>query len=70
MKESVSRLEILRTDRGFTQAALAEKAGVSRQIITEIENGRVRNYRRLKLVMIARALDVEVDDLFDKAEAS
>lgn len=64
MRQSPTPLEILRTDQGLSQRALAKKAGISPQVIINIETGRKRDYRRLNLVKIARALDVTVEDLF------
>ncbi len=37
MESVKNRVNKLRTDRGFTQEELADKAGVSRQTIIEIE---------------------------------
>lgn len=57
-----SPLRAYRDLRGLTQAALAERAGVNRVTVAEIETGRktgsVATLRRL-----ADALDVTVDDL-------
>ncbi len=35
-----NRIKVLRAERGWSQAALAEKVGVSRNSINSIENGR------------------------------
>ncbi len=57
-----SPLRVYRDLRGFTQAALAAKAGVSRVTVAEIETGRkqgsVKTLRRL-----ADALAISLDDL-------
>lgn len=57
-------LRVFRDLRGLTQAALAEKAGVNRVTIAEIETGRkhgsVATLRRL-----ADALGITLDDLAD-----
>lgn len=67
MRESPTRLEILRTDQGLSQRALAKKAGISPQVIINIETGRKRDYRRLNLVKIANALGVTVDEVLEEA---
>lgn len=57
------RIKELRENRGWSQAILAEKAGVSRSQLSEIENER-KPANTLRLSAIARALDVDVDELF------
>lgn len=60
--EGESAVRVYRDLRGLTQAALAEKAGVNRVTVAELETGRkqgsVATLRRL-----ADALDVKLDDL-------
>lgn len=57
------RIKELRIQAGFTQQELAEKAGLERSQLSKIENEREpANTRRLSA--IARALGVEVNDLF------
>lgn len=54
----------LRFDAGeMTQAALAEKVGVTRQTILAIENGKYAPTLDLAF-RIARAFDVGVEDVF------
>lgn len=53
-----------RKARGLTQAALAEKCGVSRKTINTIEN-RVFTPSALLALQIAAALDVSVHDIFE-----
>lgn len=59
-----SSVRVFRDLRGMTQAALAERAGVHRVTVAEIETGRkqgsVATLRRL-----ANALGVTLDDLAD-----
>lgn len=55
-------LRIYRELRGYTQAALAEKAGVNRATVGEIEIGRKAGSIKT-LLKLADALDVTVDDL-------
>ena len=55
-------LRVYRDLRGMTQAALAQKAGVSRVIVAEIETGRKRG-SVATLRALAGALSVSLDDL-------
>lgn len=49
------KLKRLRIDAGFSQTELAEKTGMSRSSIAEIEKG--RNFSIGSLISISRALD-------------
>lgn len=53
------RLKKLRAERGWTQTELAERAGVSQQLITKIERGTVRESRKLPQLAAAFGLTVE-----------
>ncbi|TQE99556.1 MAG: helix-turn-helix transcriptional regulator [Spiribacter salinus] len=55
-------LRVYRDLRGLTQAALAEKAGVSRVTVAEIETGRKKG-SVATLRALANALSVALDDL-------
>ncbi len=52
-----------RAEKGFTQAVLAEKIGVSRQSINYIENGTIAPSVTLAL-LLAKVLDRELSELF------
>lgn len=68
MQESaMSRLERFRIDRGLTKAELAERAGVSRDVVTAIELRKPRRVRSLTLARLARALGVGVEELMEDA---
>lgn len=54
------RLKGLREDRGLTQEELAERAGVSRDIIAKLEQGSRVSARLVTLVKLANALDVDL----------
>lgn len=56
-----------KTAGGLTQQELAERAGVTRQSIISIEQGRYRPSVELAL-RLARALGCAVEDLFQLAE--
>lgn len=58
-----NRLLDVRTERGLTQAALAEMIGVSRKTINTVENG-VFVPSTVLALKLARALGRRVDDLF------
>ena len=64
MAEGLSnRLLDLRTERGLTQAALAELVGVSRKTINTIENG-VFVPSTVLALKLARAMGLPVESLF------
>ena len=56
-------LNQLRGERGLTQAALAELAGVSRKTINTVENG-VFVPSTLLALKLARVLGCRVEDIF------
>ncbi|HLL31846.1 MAG TPA: helix-turn-helix domain-containing protein [Allosphingosinicella sp.] len=58
-----NRLHDLRTERGLTQAALAELVGVSRKTINTVENG-VFIPSTLLALRLARALGYPVEAIF------
>ena len=58
------RLRVYRDLRGMTQAALAEKAGVNRVTVAEIETGRKQG-SIATLRSLAEALSVSLDDLVE-----
>ena len=63
----VNRLRVLRAEKKWSQAQLAEAVGVSRQAINTIENG--RHDPSITLAWkIARALDADIADAFHFAE--
>lgn len=58
------KLKEAREAKGMTQVELAESSGISRQTISAMENGVVRNTKSGTLVALSKALGVTVDDLF------
>lgn len=62
-----NRLRVLRAEKKWSQAMLAEAVGVTRQAINTIENGRHDPSVTLAF-RIARALDAEITDAFVFAE--
>jgi len=69
MDQEIGReVKRLREARGWSQAKLAVEAQMSVSGVSQIENGR-RNLSTATLAKLAEALDVEVSDLFPKAQA-
>jgi putative transcriptional regulator len=58
-----NRLKLARTERGWSQAELAERAGVTRQTIGLIEAGRYNPTLKLCLIL-ARETGRSLDELF------
>jgi putative transcriptional regulator len=58
-----NRLRELRAERDLTQAALAERVGVSRKTINTVENG-VFIPSAVLALKLARALGVSVEAIF------
>ena len=53
-----------REQSGMTQQALAEKAGISRAILSGLESGTIEVTTTKTLLKIAEALNVRVSNLF------
>lgn len=53
-----------RMKAGMTQTELAEKSGVSRSIISQLENGKRDITSTKTLVKIASTLGVDIGDIF------
>jgi len=64
------RLLLSRRDLGWRQEDLANKSGVSRTYISEIERGRISNVGVEHIFALAAALDVPVTFLLGLSEAS
>jgi putative transcriptional regulator len=58
-----NRIRALRTDRGLTQAQLAELLGVTRQTVIAVEQGKYSPSLELAF-QIARALGRSIDEVF------
>jgi transcriptional regulator with XRE-family HTH domain len=67
MGEVGKEVRRLREERGWGQAKLAVEAGTAVSAISQIETGR-RNPNSATLIKLARALEVEVRDLFPLAQ--
>ena len=58
------RIRVLRTERGWTQAMLADHADLTREHLSELENGHKEIGIRA-LEKIAQALDVSLPKFFE-----
>ena len=58
-----NRLKAVRSEKGLSQAALADMVGVSRNTISSIETGQFNPTAKLALI-ICIALDKKFEDLF------
>ena len=58
-----NRLKEIRTERGLTQAQLAELVGVTRKTVNTVENG-VFSPSAILAIKLAAALSVPVEQLF------
>lgn len=54
----------LRRQRGMSQQELAEKAKVSRPYLSQIETNRQKAVTNVVMFRIAKALNVNVEDIF------
>ena len=64
-----NRLRVLRAERGWSQADLAERLAVSRQTVNAIETGRYDPSLPLAFA-IARLFGLAIEQVFDPGEAS
>jgi transcriptional regulator with XRE-family HTH domain len=60
------RLKELRKKAGWSQQKLAEKAGLSYNVITKIEQGSAKNPNIQTIVKLADAFKMTLDDLLDR----
>ena len=59
-----NNLSEVRKDKGLTQEELAEKSGISRVTIANIERGAVTNLKINTMLSLANALDSTVEEIF------
>ena len=64
-----NRIKVLRAERDWTQADLAEKVGISRQAVISIEKYKYTPSLELAF-QIAKSFGVEVTDVFNLKEDS
>lgn len=58
-----NKIRLARAEKGWTQAELAKKAGVSRQTIISIESHRYNPSVTLAFIL-AKCLDKDINDIF------
>ena len=61
-----NRLKLLRAERDWTQANLADQLGVSRQTVNAIEKGKFDPSLPLAF-KVARLFDLSIEDIFQDA---
>ena len=59
-----NNLSEVRKDKGLTQEELAEKSGICRVTIANIERGAVTNLKISTMLSLANALDSTVEEIF------
>jgi len=57
------RLKQLRKKSGWSQQKLAEKAGLSYNVITKIEQGAAKNPNIKTMIKLADAFQISIDEL-------
>lgn len=60
----IYKIKELREQKGISQEELSKKSGVSRTIISGLENEGIKNTTASTIAKIAEALDVKVSDIF------
>ena len=63
-----NRIRLLRAEKGWSQAELADRVGVSRNSINSVENGKFDPSLPLAF-RIADAFDLTVEEVSDKTDA-
>ena len=69
MRNPGERIRILRTEKSMTLPALAESAGLSKGLISKLENNEDSNPSLATLYKIAEALDVTIADILESETA-
>lgn len=64
-----NRLKVLRAERNWTQAKLADELEVSRQTVNALENGKFDPSLRLAF-KASRLFGLSIEDIFQDAAAS
>jgi putative transcriptional regulator len=64
-----NRLRVLRAERGWSQAELGGRLGVSRQAVNAIETGKYDPSLPLAF-KLARLFDMPIEQIFDEGDGS
>jgi transcriptional regulator with XRE-family HTH domain len=59
------RIRTLRKKRGWTQAEMAERVGIDRSFLADVERGK-RNVSILNVELMAKGLKVSLSQLFSR----
>jgi transcriptional regulator with XRE-family HTH domain len=59
------RIRTLRKKRGWTQVEMAEKVGIDRSFLADVERGK-RNVSILNVELVAKGLKVSLSQLFSR----
>lgn len=59
-------LKKMRTKKGLSQGDIFKRTGMERAYISRLENGQVDDPRLTTVVVLARALDMSVDDFVNE----
>lgn len=62
------KIKEIREKSGMTQDDLAEKSGISRSLISQLESGKLQSTSTKTLQKIALALDCQITNLFFEKE--
>ena len=60
----MNKVKKVREEKGLTQQELADKASVSRYLISQLENDEELNITKNTMISIANALECKVTDIF------
>jgi transcriptional regulator with XRE-family HTH domain len=69
MRNPGERIRTLRTERNITLPALADRAGLSKGLISKLENNEDSNPSLSTLFKIAEALEITVADILETEQA-
>lgn len=62
--KTILDIRTIREKKGLTQEALANKSGVNRSLLNQLETQKVTNTSTNTLQKLANALDCKITDLF------
>lgn len=62
--KTIIDIKTIRKKKGMTQEALANKSGVNRSLLNQLETQKVTNTSTNTLQKLANALDCKITDLF------
>jgi transcriptional regulator with XRE-family HTH domain len=60
-----NRIKTLRKQRGWTQVVMAEKVGIDRSFLADVERGK-RNISILNLHLMAKGFGISLSQLFSR----